>query len=127
MSCGIRAYAGDVRTPAMNRAADVSLQLHRAAVQHLLKDWAAAEPVIRANLERLRSRRRAPLAETWVAEWVAAVEAGPEAVARVALTPGGRGEDLRQVSPLAGVLPEEERLQVLREVADSRSQLRGRN
>lgn len=97
----------------MNRAAEVSLRLHRAAVKYVVADWESAESVIRANLSWLQSRRRAPLAESWIAEWAAAVDAGADAVKRVALTPGERGEDLRQVSPLAGVLPEEERLQVL--------------
>lgn len=100
----------------LTREVELSLQLHRAALPFLRQDWPTAQRVMRSNLALLKRRRRAPLAEGWLQEWETAVEAGPEAVAAVALTEGERGVDLRQVSPLAGILPHEARLQVLKQV-----------
>ena len=100
----------------VSRTAELSLQLHRAACQYLREDWEASRTLLRENLAWLQSRRRAPLAESWIADWATAIEAGPDAVERIALMPGERGEDLRQVSPLAGVLPEEVRLRVLQDL-----------
>ncbi|WP_336653003.1 MULTISPECIES: hypothetical protein [unclassified Leucobacter] len=100
----------------LTREAELSLQLHSAALPFLRQDWPTARRLMRSNLALLKRRRRAPLAEGWVREWETAVEAGPEAVAAVALTEGERGIDLRQVSPLAGVLPQHVRLQVLKQV-----------
>lgn len=95
------------------REVELSLALHKAAVPHLISDWGRVEPIIRQNLARYRERPRSPLAQSWVDEWQAAVEQGPEAVSEVALTPDERGHDLRQMTPLAGVLTQQERLDII--------------
>lgn len=102
----------------MTREAELSWHLHRAAVPYVLNNWAEAERIIRANLGFLKNRPRAQLAQEWVREWEAAADRGPEAVAEVAMMDGERGDDLRQVSPLAGVLPQDIRMQVLRHVRE---------
>lgn len=100
----------------MTREAELSYELHRAALPFLYADWAGAERIIRSNLAKLARRPRAALAQSWVLEWSSAVDQGPAAVAEVALSEGERGADLRQVSPLAGVLPASARLEVLQRV-----------
>ena len=100
----------------MTREAELSWQLHRAVLPYLWQDWPASQRVIRKNIALLKRRPRALLAEGWVREWEQAAELGPDAVATVAMTEGERGDDLRQVSPPAGVLPQEVRLQVLHQV-----------
>lgn len=96
--------------------AELSYRLHEAVLPYLHSDWPTAAGIIRDNLDWLRSRPRATLAMSWVEQWERALESGPDAVADVAMTPGERGDDLRQVSPLAGVLPQDVREQVLRTV-----------
>lgn len=100
----------------MTREAELSWQFHRAVVPYLQENWPNTQRIIRANLALLKRRPRAQLARGWVREWEIAAELGPDAVAAVAMTEGERGEDLRQVSPLAGVLPQEVRLRVLQQV-----------
>lgn len=100
------------------REAALSLELHLAVLPYLKPNWPENERIIRRNLALMKRQPRAPLARGWVHEWERATDEGPEAIARVALTPGERGEDLRQMSPLAGVLPEEVRLQVLHGLRD---------
>lgn len=100
----------------MTREAELSWHLHRAALPYLRADWPAAQRTMRANLTRFKQTRRAPLAESWVDEWWQAVEEGPDAVESVAMMPGERGNDLRQMSPLAGLLPQDVRMQVIREL-----------
>lgn len=100
----------------LSREAELSWQLHRAVLPYLRQDWPTAQRVIRKNIALLKRRPRARLAEGWVREWEHAAELGPDAIAAVAMTEGERGDDLRQVSPLAGVLPQEVRLQVLHQV-----------
>lgn len=100
----------------MRREVELSYELHRAVVPYLRRDWPSAEKKIRWNIARFNSRPRAKLAQGWVREWECAVDDGPEAVAAVALMSGDRGNDLRQVSPLVGVLPQEIRTQVLQRV-----------
>ncbi len=100
----------------MRREVELSYELHRAVLPYLRSDWPSAEKKIRSNIARLNRRPRAKLAQGWVREWECAVDNGPDAVAAVALTSGDRGNDLRQVSPLVGVLPQEVRAQVLKRV-----------
>lgn len=100
----------------MRREVELSYELHRAVLPYLRRDWPAAEEKIRTNINRFNRRPRAKLAQGWVREWECAVDQGPEAVAAVALTAGERGNDLRQVSPLVGVLPQSVRAQVLQQV-----------
>lgn len=103
----------------LTREAEQSLQLHIAALPYLRENWPEKQQIIRKNLALLNRRRRSDLAQSWVDEWAAAIEQGPEAVEAVALTPGERGDDLRQVTPLAGVLPDDVRLQVIYQVREA--------
>lgn len=59
---------------------------------------------MRRNIARLKARPRARLARIWVLEREDALNLGHDAVSEVAMTEGERGDDLRQILPLAGVL-----------------------
>jgi transcriptional regulator with XRE-family HTH domain len=83
----------------------------------VVADWPAAETVARRNLDRMRSD--APAAtQRWVDRWVALVDAGAEAVHRQLLDEGEEADDLRQMTPFAGLLGEAER-RVALAVADA--------
>ncbi|UOQ60654.1 hypothetical protein MUN76_01320 [Leucobacter rhizosphaerae] len=88
-------------------------ELHRAAALYLHSNWVNSEALIRKNLELKRSRPSAAAHSVYLDEWEFAVGAGPDEVERLAVMPGRHGEALRLVSPLAGVLPEEERLHIV--------------
>lgn len=105
-----------MNTQVRSREAELSYQLHLATLPYLYEDWSTVQRTIRANLDLLKRRPRAVQAQGWIHEWEAALEEGPEALERVAMTPGERGTDLRQVTPLAGVLPFQVRLQVIQQV-----------
>mgnify|MGYP003440847658 FL=1 len=88
-------------------------ELHRAAAPFLHSNWVNSEALIRKNLELKRSRPSAVANGAYLDEWESAVDAGPDEVERLAMMPGRHGEALRLVTPLAGVLPEEERLRIV--------------
>ncbi|MBL3685680.1 hypothetical protein D3248_01745 [Leucobacter zeae] len=100
----------------LTRTAALSLELHRATLPYLSTDWPAVQRIVRANLDLMLRRPRAEIARGWIREWEEALERGPEALAAVAMTPGERGDDLRQMTPLAGVLPQDVRLDVIQRV-----------
>jgi hypothetical protein len=50
----------------------------------------------------------------WLARWRRLINDGPEAVMRVLTAESAEADELRQNSPFAGVLPDAERLSVLR-------------
>lgn len=87
-------------------------EMHRAAVPYLYSDWVKAEAQIRGHLALLRTRPRAAVIGRELNEWEAAIDAGPNEVERLALLTGRHGEELREASPLAGILPDEERLRI---------------
>jgi hypothetical protein len=105
-----------MNTQVWTREAELSFQLHRAALPYLHEDWPTVQRTIRDNLNLLKRRPRAVQAQGWIREWEDALAEGPEALERVAMTPGEHGVDLRQVTPLAGVIPFDVRLRVIQQV-----------
>lgn len=98
--------------PYANRTSVLSTALHEAAVPYILSEWERSERIIEDNLAKLRARTRGPLALRWLEEWEAAWRSGPEDLAALALLEGEHGDDLRQMTPLAGVLPFDVRAEV---------------
>lgn len=88
-----------------DRTSVLSIALHEAAIPYVRSDWGRASRIIGENLAKLRTRARGPLAHEWIDEWESAWAAGPEGIVAVARMRGERGNDLRQMTPLAGVLP----------------------
>lgn len=89
----------------------VSYELHRAVAEKIRED---PEPILdkaRTNLQKMASRRRDAYSEGWVEEWSTLVNDGDlRRLVEGMLRPDERGNDLRQMTPFAGVLSEEERL-----------------
>lgn len=89
-------------------ADSLSLRLHAAVVEHLLR---APESVIeqaKSTLRRIRDEDLAPRSETYLAEWDRILDAGPEAITDVLLDPSDHAATLRSCTPFTGVLSQEE-------------------
>jgi Homeodomain-like domain len=96
----------------------VSYELHRAVAEKVSDD---PQPVLGkalTNLQRLAARARDPYARGLVAEWRSLVDGGDlNRLIEVMLDPAERGIDLRQMTPFAGVLTQEERLLAIHKAA----------
>lgn len=96
-----------------NRDERQSLWLHAAVAGRLAADPVGSLARARANLARLRSAHPDGRSDRWFDSWESILGSGPEAVlqALTELTP--RAIELRQNSPFAGVLSDDERMRVL--------------
>jgi len=92
-----------------------SLWLHRAVAGRLAADPDGVLAIARANLERARALH--PRSGPWIDEW-AAIVGDPEQVMESLTSPSAASDELRQNSPFAGVLEEEERARILAAFAD---------
>ncbi|MFC5937008.1 MULTISPECIES: helix-turn-helix domain-containing protein [Mycobacterium avium complex (MAC)] len=97
--------------------------LHRQLATHLtrstLPQWRAT---ILANLDCLRSGVRGQPHRRNIDRWQTIVEHGDIAGLRRALTGLDRDcIEMREVTPMAGLLPDEERKKILRDIARSRT------
>jgi hypothetical protein len=87
-------------------------ELHRAIARHILRgevSLARAE----TELARMRGKVRGSGADRWLADWAAILTLPPERMVEAFLVDGEVGEDLRQVSPLLGIVTEDERVEAL--------------
>lgn len=87
-------------------------ELHRAIARHIL---AGEAPLARAEAElaRMRSKVHGARALGWLDEWAVILRLPAERMVEAFLVGGEAGEDLRQVSPLLGIVTEDERLEAL--------------
>ena len=90
-----------------------SLWLSYAVAGRLVADPGATLELARANLATMRARHTRGQAARWLAEWARLLDGPVEDVLAVLTSPVPRARELRQNSPFAGVLSEEERQQVL--------------
>ncbi|GAA4623117.1 helix-turn-helix domain-containing protein [Cellulomonas oligotrophica] len=88
----------------------VSLELHRAVARKMRRDPAEVRAKALANLPKVRENVRGTQAAGWVDEWERALRTSTRAVLELALAQDEHGIDLRQVSPFAGVLTQDERM-----------------
>ncbi len=91
-----------------------SLWLHRAVAGRLARDPEGVLRRARRNLDRLERTHPTGMSARWLARWRRLINEGPEAVMRVLAAESAEADELRQNSPFAGVLPDAERLSVLR-------------
>ncbi|WP_432831418.1 helix-turn-helix domain-containing protein [Dactylosporangium sp. CA-092794] len=99
--------------PAMTRDQLKALWLHRAVAGRLV---AAPEAVLAratANLERLRVVHPAGMTAVWLDRWRDLFRQGVEEVLENLTSLDAEATELRQNSPFAGVLPDEDRHAVL--------------
>ena len=109
--------ARESRPHLLRREDRVSYELHRAVAAKVTVD---PEPVLRkarTNLLRMASHTRDAYAQGWVAEWDELVNGDINRLVESMLRPDERGIDLRQMTPFAGVLSQEERLVAIHKAA----------
>lgn len=101
--------------PPLTREARKSLWLHRAVLGALASRPEAVLATARANLSAWKLVHRGDgMSAQYLAEWEGILDSGVDAVAQTLTSTAGRSVELRQNSPFAGVLAEEERREVLR-------------
>lgn len=83
-----------------------------------LRDHPELRDLARANIGRMRERPRAPMAEAWVDRWEEILDMPADAAEHEMLRGDELGSDLRQMSPFAGALDQDER-----EIAMKKAQL----
>lgn len=88
----------------------VQLELHRTLLGKLLIGFGPAREVARRNLSRMRTSVRGAQAQRWLDEWAELIEHPDSRLVDVFLGDDEHSIDLRQVSPFAGVLTQDERL-----------------
>lgn len=93
-----------------------SLFLHKAVLDELRKDWDKCSAIAYSNIERWKEVHRPDgMTVPYLDEWVKVLDKGFAEVSRVVLGVDEHSCDLRQNSPFAGVLSDEQRLMVLYE------------
>lgn len=92
----------------------VQLELHRAVARRLRTYPAVVIEKARANLDRLRENVSGRHAHEWVNDWAMALDGPIGGLIDLCLRQDEYGIDMRQVSPFAGVLTQEERLAAIR-------------
>lgn len=101
-------------SPQLTRDQLQSLWLHGAVAGHLAIDPAGTMARAQKNLDHLRQVHSSAMSNRWLDAWQAAVDSGPDAVLEILTSRSPLATDLRQNSPFAGVLAEDERSSVLR-------------
>lgn len=101
--------------PPLTLEQEKSLWLHRALLGHLMLDPQRVLETARENIARWTPVHRGDgMAHSYLARWEEIIDSGVDAVARALTAEDEPSCDLRQNSPFAGVLTDEERRQVLR-------------
>lgn len=99
------------------REEQVQYRLHRALVDRLLRDPGDYKDVARKNIARSRELVRGTVAHGWLDEWERLAEGPLDELLDVCLRPDEHGVVMRQVSPFAGLLSDDERVAAIRQAA----------
>ncbi|GIM95846.1 transcriptional regulator [Paractinoplanes toevensis] len=105
--------------PKLTRDQLKSLWLHQAVAGNLVADPDLVLAKASENLDRLLQLHRNTMAEVWLTRWQERIDEGPGAVLRALTSEDPESLELRQNSPFAGVLPQEQRRKVLAAFAHS--------
>jgi excisionase family DNA binding protein len=97
----------------LTRDQEQSRWLHGAIVSHLVTDPDRVLSQARGNLDRFVTIHEGTMAEHWLDEWRATLDAGPDRVLSVLMSDAPHASELRQNSPFAGILSAAERRKVL--------------
>lgn len=99
----------------MNRDSRRRWLLHRQLVQRLTPDtWPTWRDTMRHNIDRLRETTQGQPHERNLDRWQHLIDTDDiRGLRRVMLDTSTDGIEMREVSPLSGLLPEDERLRVL--------------
>ncbi|WP_354498884.1 hypothetical protein [Mycetocola sp. 2940] len=88
----------------------MTMELHRALANKLKNDPQLALKVVPSNLGRLRARLTSPIGQQWVDRWAELVDSPVGVLIDGMLADTPEGRELRQNSPFAGALTQDERL-----------------
>lgn len=88
----------------------VQLELHRTLLGKLISDYQGVRALAMRNLTKSRTVVRGDQALGWLDEWQALLDGPPGQLVDVLLGNDEHSMDLRQVSPFAGALSDDERL-----------------
>lgn len=88
----------------------VQFELHRVVARRLRTDPGPVLDKARANLEAVRRGVSGPRAHEWVNDWAMALDGPVDQLISLCLRQDEYGIEMRQVSPFAGVLTQDERL-----------------
>jgi len=102
-----------MRLGGLTRDQERALWLHRLVAAKLVLDPDGVLARARANLGRLMRVHPRGMAAHWLAQWERILDSGLDAVLETLTSAAPRAAELRQNSPFAGVVTEEERLRVL--------------
>lgn len=105
---------------APTRAEMRSLWLNRAVAARVARDPVGVLSHARKNLDRFAQIHEGTPVLRWLDRWREVLDAGPERVMEVLTSRSLEATELRQNSPFAGVLPDDERSAVLRAFAEYR-------
>lgn len=112
-----RVRRGDVdavrdRTARLSRDERRALRLAYATAGAIVRDPDTAIDLARSNIERMRPTARGQ-ARRWLDEWARLIDGPVERLLSELTSHGPKGRELRQNSPFAGLLADEERSAVL--------------
>lgn len=97
----------------LTREQEQSRWLHAAVAGHLVSEPDVVLARARGNIDRLSQVHRGTMAERWLDLWRETLDAGLDKVLATLVSESPQAAELRQNSPFAGILPEDERLRVL--------------
>lgn len=106
--------------PHLTQEQQKSLWLHRAVLGALMIDPDSVLATAQRNVERFKLVHRSDgMSVRYLEQWQSAISEGIDSVVKVLTGTDERSSELRQNSPFAGVLSDEQRMQVLRSFRDS--------
>jgi excisionase family DNA binding protein len=97
----------------LTRDQERSLWLHRVVAGRLALDPEAVLAQAGKNLQHLRQVHPQGVTAQWLAEWQKVLDSGEDAVFSALTSPSRHAVELRQNSPFAGVLSQQERTAAL--------------
>ncbi|PWH05345.1 DNA-binding protein [Brachybacterium endophyticum] len=101
--------------PQLTREQEKSLWLHRALLGPLMREPETVLDRARENIRTWQTRHRPDgMASRYLTQWNDVIDGGVDEVAAVLTSPDEHSSELRQNTPFAGVLPDRDRVQVLR-------------
>lgn len=99
--------------PSLTRNQEQSRWLHAAIAGHLVSEPDLVMARAGENLDRFSKIHEGTMAERWLDLWRCTLNSGLDHVLAVLLSPAPEAAELRQNSPFAGILSQEERRRVL--------------
>lgn len=97
----------------LTREQEQSRWLHAAVAGHLVSEPDLVLERARENLDRFSQVHKGTMAERWLNLWRETLDSGLSEVLTMLVSESQLAAELRQNSPFAGVLPDDERIRVL--------------